>query len=850
MTESLYIFDNGIRKQLDIKEPSGITLSFNSALFGDLSSVKTSHSYTFELPLTSRNREVFGLIDDVRETESNLGKKFKCLFLVDGFDLCRNAYLYINSVKDGVCSAVMTFNVIEGLKAIKDNDVSINKLTSNDIENNPNALIKDGQLNMDVIEFLESSEEADLFDNTKKAVKLHLNCGIVDERTTYKFNDSVTATVGLDYGVVAIEDFDSEEERLTNLTKNKILEDTNNEYGGVGTNATRGVTDIPHVRRVKADECRYFVPVNQILHRIEELYGLKFDFLEEKKYNNDDIVSWEHIGQSIDAGEEPFLNTYDEKDDLFNWGAIPIVTTRMSEELEKATAGTLTANTVRATSTGNGDNVMLWTSENGLGFYASDENQYGHDYWYEPYVHMAVSDENYVSAIFELPFGCDVTIKGRLQNLFNESISDKTLHLYSKADDVYVRENDGDITSYKISKSSSVDWAAIGVALATLPHDPVSYFIGDVFGWWTNDEENTVSVQDFEMNDDAYGSPWEIKELDPFRYDNEMPSMSPDNWVKPAERATYVRRGEYMLLLGNKAVAASVSGKLTISVNWGEGKLKHWVDIYSCLPDITCSEFVKSLFIMAGAAPIVKNDGSIGRFYYSDLYDNIPSAIDWSRKVLQTKELSYREDSAQHSYILMQNEDMESKNKVEDGDDVFEGDLWNVEINDKYLAKEKELYKLPYYGRWLVRGNAPNLKTGEAACVYQVTSNDLNDYDYKFNKSGYYLSYFTPIQHKYKVTLEANEMKPIFCLPRELYGKVDIWKYGQDDDKHIAAFKKMFSQPAFLNVQMLLTLEDLLNLDYSIPIYLSQHNSYFAIVKIEWHSESGVSDVQLCKIEL
>lgn len=849
MTENLYIFDNGTRKQLDLNSPSGITLSFKSVLFGDLSSIAPSSSYTFELPLTTRNKEVLGLVDDIRETKSNFGKKFQCLFLVDGFDLCRNAYLYVDSVKDGVCSAVMTFNVIEGLKKIKDKDVSINELTSNNIEDNPNALIKDGAINMDVIEFLESSAVHDQFDNTKKALKLNFNCGIVDKRTDYQHtSDSGSVElqkVGVDYGVVPIEEYEEEERRIRKLAtkdlEEKAIKEIKEAYG-IDTHLNGEIPKCSQVLRTSSNECRYVVPANQILHRIEELFGITFDFLEEKKYGEEVLDA---MGQSMYDGIDAFYRVHDESADLFNWGVVPIVTTRMSQELEDAMAGKITAKGSRTTEIeGTTDNFLAFDVELGIPIhdYAGGANSSEKD-WYEPHL---------TQTAMSFPYGCEVTIKGRLFNIFDTEISDKTLHLVSVTDDkIYLRENDGDINVYKLKKAESVEWSSIGIGLAAMPHDPVSYFIGNIFGWWTEDNSETLSVQTFEFNDDVFGSPWEIKELDPYRYKHKMPSESPHNWVAPSAMTTYNRSGSYIFALGNSADAQSVSGELKISVNWGEGKTKHWVDIYSCLPDISCLEFVKSLFVMSGAVPVVRRDGSIGRMYYSDLIDNTPSAKDWSSKFIQTENISYREDLAQHNYILMQNEDMKSKNEVKDGDDVFEGNLWNVEIQDKYLEEDKELYKLPFYGRWLKRGNAPQYETGNGACVYQLTKNDLSDYTYYYKFMGFVLGAIPQyIEHQYKVTLEATEMKPIFGLPRELDGTMNIWNVGQDADKHLDAFRKIYSQPSFLNVKMLLSIEDLYDIDYSVPIYLSQFNSYFAIVKIDWHSESGVSDVQLCKIEL
>lgn len=46
MYEELYIIKDEERHKLDLNCPSGITLNFKSNLFGDLSKISASYSYT------------------------------------------------------------------------------------------------------------------------------------------------------------------------------------------------------------------------------------------------------------------------------------------------------------------------------------------------------------------------------------------------------------------------------------------------------------------------------------------------------------------------------------------------------------------------------------------------------------------------------------------------------------------------------------------------------------------------------------------------------------------------------------------------------------------------------------
>lgn len=127
MYEELYIIDNGQRLRVDLSIPSGITLNFKSNIFGDLSKITCSHTYTFKLPLTANNRRVLDNADDVRCISNKIRRRLSAEYLQDGIPLFTNANLYIEST-DTCFNAVMTWDVIDGLQSLKDNDISIREL--------------------------------------------------------------------------------------------------------------------------------------------------------------------------------------------------------------------------------------------------------------------------------------------------------------------------------------------------------------------------------------------------------------------------------------------------------------------------------------------------------------------------------------------------------------------------------------------------------------------------------------------------------------------------------------------------------------------------------------------------
>lgn len=127
MYEELYIIDSSKRLRVDLSIPSGITLNFKSNIFGDLSKITCSYTYTFKLPLTANNRRVLDNADDVRCISNKIRRRLRAEYLQDGIPLFTNANLYIEST-DTCFNAVMTWGVINGFQTLKDDDISIRKL--------------------------------------------------------------------------------------------------------------------------------------------------------------------------------------------------------------------------------------------------------------------------------------------------------------------------------------------------------------------------------------------------------------------------------------------------------------------------------------------------------------------------------------------------------------------------------------------------------------------------------------------------------------------------------------------------------------------------------------------------
>lgn len=176
MKEQLFIIKDGERYELDLNNPSGISLNYKSNLFGDLSKITCSHSYTFRIPLTQRNRIIFDNAEEIRHESDILRKKLIAEYYQNGINLFNNANLYLESVSSSSYNAVMTWDAIEGLNTLKENDIPLNELPNDDTET--------------LFGSVEASTEDESFDNTKLVLNPIYNSGI----PYYRWNVPYKAT--------------------------------------------------------------------------------------------------------------------------------------------------------------------------------------------------------------------------------------------------------------------------------------------------------------------------------------------------------------------------------------------------------------------------------------------------------------------------------------------------------------------------------------------------------------------------------------------------------------------------------------------------------------------------------
>lgn len=281
----------------------------------------------------------------------------------------------------------------------------------------------------------------------------------------------------------------------------------------------------------------------------------------------------------------------------------------------------------------------------------------------------------------------------------------------------------------------------------------------------------------------------------------------------------------------------------------------HPIDIVGNLPDISCLSFMKSLFFMMGAYPYVTNDGSIVARCFSEIEENVVNgnAINWDSKALSdindgNEEIEFAQsDFAQKNYYMMKSDDLDHETDPDEEEvDVFENGIGCIEVENSTLDVSKTVIQLPFYAPYIQNCKFPYFDTGNTMKAWTLEKNDSD-------------------------TSRASYLKE-FCTPNPIIGIIKDRDYGystndgafvkvgvkmtietwngfvnMDQNPSFVYLGKIIRQPFIVTEELRLNEFDLKDLDYTIPVYLSKYNSYFAIVSIKRDS-NGMCECELIKL--
>lgn len=742
--EDLYVISSGEKNKLNLCEPSGITIKFCSNIFGDLSKVVSSHSYTFKLPKSANNRRILDNAEDIRYQSKMSRKRIKAEYYQNGIAIIKNAYLYIESIDENYYNAAMTWNVMEGLEILKNSEMTLR----------------------------------DLFLDNKEADYGNFDTGIIS--SSFNNESDIIYPVynaGLEYYRWDVTQYGN---RYSRIVFGKAL-------------------PLP------------VVPVYRLVKLINETFKTNFVLGEPVAPDN----------------EIDFTSKYLD----VNLGVIPLVGLNLNEK-------------------------------------------------------QIAAREVILSGIYHTPDGSTVKLDDDSEVKFNDVIRFNTITLQNGNDMLTTgayrmgmpKEFKG-IKYDNIGISALVDKLSVGIsgsitaALDTNGRPGIDY----------DGDEPLLSIyqyQSYVKDDMNYGAGSRRTHRKLYRW-VELSSVAgeyigKDSTGKPIYEFNFDdNNGGESLTCNNVRTIINdndgvPSNPLLFVVNYKLYKIEsardikveiqntkdcispHKIDIISNLPDISCFDFIKSLYYILGGYPVKNTDGSTGVVFYNDINNNISSGkvIDWSMKTncgidtTPNKILFTNGNLAKSNYYLMKSDSEEiSKKGNENGFDNGKG---TIVVENEYLEKKKTVIQLPFSAPYISNPDYPKYQSGNTFKCWHIADSV---------SEGEINSIFNRVE---------------FCSPEPIYGiicdkSITLTKDGVSTSSKIMSlrawegFKNMnekisyaylqevLRKPYFITENFILNEFDLAEIDYSMPIYIAKYAAYFAIVSIT-RTCSGDCTCELIKL--
>lgn len=744
MNEELYIIENGQRQRIDLACPSGITLNFKSNLFGDLSKITASYSYTFKLPMTANNRRVFESAEDVRCDAVATRKRLNAEFLQNGVSLFQRANLYLDNASGNYYNAVLTWGVVEGFADLKDNDISLQELPS---------------------------READLV-RYMGAMK-HI------PRPTDWLN-----TDGVSYPYRA----------------SGIYMGTGGEYG----------TLVDSEGDIVPSNSMPVVPIFSLIEDINFHYGTKFRLGQPYGGAN----CW-------DAVKRRFISNSD--DALINLGVVPFVKRDLTDEQLERRSATLS-------------NFRVHTF-----------NFWGYTLPVTPFDGLTVNDV--LTFDLQLPEVNNYYELGGGGNLpgYNFCFWKKSSLTY--LDKLYA---DG----YFIASFRNIyyKWGSDGKLKEKKNVDQVPKFtIYKVTMDFEDDKqvgkikyEEAATLEGYKLAPDqevrdGYTYEYPVFEFD-FRKENGMRRLEIEGFVTTAPvYPCFFAFSHGIRSMESEPMKLIPEGQLSDNVKNG-----FEMDKYSNLPDVSCFNFMKSLFYMMGAFPFVNNDGYIVPLFYDDIrkHRSNGESVDWSSRLYDTpatkpEKVDYKVSGfSQKNFYLLKNDDLDMTEKERaEQEDVYEDGMMCVEVDNNTLDKSRTVIQIPWYGPFLKDRNKPSYNPCRDVKCFKFSSNDRTS-QYCESKPAIGML-CAPKVGNWNPTTGQYSDQGSNVLYMEVYNP-----FHEIDETGYAYLQELVRHPKILTVYLRLNEFDLRDIDYTMPIYLDRYNSFFAIVSISRDSKGK------CKCEL
>lgn len=262
-------------------------------------------------------------------------------------------------------------------------------------------------------------------------------------------------------------------------------------------------------------------------------------------------------------------------------------------------------------------------------------------------------------------------------------------------------------------------------------------------------------------------------------------------------------------------VFSSLTGTLTFSpyatnVEIGDNAMSRFYYVPN-LPDISQIDFLKAITSMLGLFAVPTEIDHIRFVSFDTLVQNKSKSVDWSSKLLQ----AYFDKTPQNISYTLDNFAQHNHFKYKEDDDVKGYYDSEIMVESETLDYERDVIELPFA--------ACDTKNGVASIpLYSYGSDGELEYDDGADPrivllSGTFLGVF--------VGLEWN------TLLSEYYSQ----------------YKSLVNRPRVIVEYVRLSSVELQTLDLTVPVYLSQYGSYWAVINVKT-KENDICEVKLLKM--
>ena len=838
MKEELYIYTSDTERELlDIPSPSGITLKWENNLFSDISKLTCSHSYTFKLPMTQRNIRLLDLANDIRHQSAMVRVKLKAEFYINGVCLCPNANLYVSEVSDTAFSCVMTWKVLKAFETLKNSSENINDLPSVG-----NFTWKDGD------DSLVYGYPSDTWKNTDNILYPSYDAGVPYEQGTppkpvvpvYRLIQMINAHFGVSFDI------------------GRAL------ASGMGTLPTDNFNNKNYYGHCVYDDF--------VTYGVIPITGMAPFIADKYKASGIPFVNTCLVDGSLD--QEGGYRRFTKEDDstkywrenerwrtidvtgVHHWGGIAVLSAPPSGKAYRwnryiGMEAFIATSEESSVSEEYVETLNMWKSSNNNGVWSGRYRGYDVHYAQRTIDYgFSVSKNNGQAQYFALRLTAECTVRGTASIAVSKAAvtagrtsAPEYWWLYF----VEAKKDENGVVTLDQMSDQGDEWVGLRSILREETNDSYVYY----FDFGVEYEARKLTVDAAE--DDSLGLLlWSGYEYTPPTDDTVDLATRMDGaenvqkyYDFPETDFNDTFRSDDVLFLNINI--ASVEPSIEYA-----SELPVEMDIVGNLPEISCFDFMKSVFYMNGAIPRVEKDGeTIVPMYYNQLRDRVlaGTALDWSDKLIeksaQSKMSKYESSNfGQKNFFEMgySRKDM-TKEEIADEFDLYGDGYGIVGINDALLDEEKSLFQTKFFPGLRQDIGYPNVMTGKTTKVWDGEKNLQTDVN-----PVYGFVNFRALDATYESVANSDKRPMIKDNGVDFrHIRMDVFEPFENIDDIFGYLSVILENYVYVKEQMRLTEIDLLNFDESMPVYLDKYNSFFAVSTIQ-RDKDGISTVELIQL--